>query len=221
MYSVNGSYAAGKGMSEYHLNDGDTLYLRFTLAYGKDIGGSEASGGTEGSLSGYCGTWINGSYHAKDHKYEETDRKDPEPGVAGYIKYTCKICGDEKTEDLDPLPENPDVPDPDKPDPDQPNPDQPDPDKPNPDQPDPDKPDPGQPDPDKPDPDQPDPDKPDPDKPDPDQPDPDKPDPDQPDPDKPDPDQPDPDKPDPDKPDPDQPDPDNPDPDPDQGGEES
>ena len=35
MYSVNGSYAAGKGMSEYHLNDGDTLYLRFTLAYGK------------------------------------------------------------------------------------------------------------------------------------------------------------------------------------------
>ena len=220
MYSVNGSYAAGKGMSEYHLNDGDTLYLRFTLAYGKDIGGSEASGGTEGSLSGYCGTWINGSYHAKDHKYEETDRKDPEPGVAGYIKYTCKICGDEKTEDLDPLPENPDVPDPDKPDPDQPNPDQPDPDKPNPDQPnpdqpDPDKPDPDQPDPDKPDPDQPDPDKPDPDQPDPDQPDPDKPDPDQPDPDKPDPDQPDPDKPDPGQPDPDQPDPDQPDPEPD------
>ena len=194
-------------MSEYHLNDGDTLYLRFTLAYGKDIGGSEASGGTEGSLSGYCGTWINGSYHAKDHKYEETDRKDPEPGVAGYVKYTCKICGDEKTEDLDPLPENPDVPDPDKPDPDNPNPDQPEPDKPNPDQPDPDKPDPDQPGPDKPDPGQPDPDKPDPDQPDPDKPDPDKPDPDQPDPE---PDNPDPE---PDKPDPD--------PAPDQGGEEA
>ncbi len=231
MYSVNGSYAAGKGMSEYHLNDGDTLYLRFTLAYGKDIGGSEASGGTEGSLSGYCGTWINGSYHAKQHKFVETDRKDPEPGVAGYIEYTCKVCGEEKTEELDPLPDNPDVPNPDQPDPDNPDPDNPGTDNPDPDNPDPDQPDPDNPNPDKPDPDNPDPDQPDPDQPDPDKPDPDKPDPDQPDPDQPDPDNPDPDQPDPgpDNPDPEpdnpDPEPDNPDPEPDpepdQGGEES
>ena len=173
MCAVNGSYYIGKGLSEYRLNDGDTLNVRYTVAMGKDIGGYDSTGGNYGTLSGYCGKWIDGNYIAGEHRYEETDRLDPKPGENGYVTYTCRICGDEYTETLDALPvdpENPDPenPDPGKPDPDNPDPGTPDPDKPDPGTPDPDKPDPGTPDPDKPDPGTPDPDKPDPGTPDPD-----------------------------------------------------
>lgn len=61
MYCVNDSYP-NRSMSKYYLNDGDTLYLRFTLAYGKDIGGYESSGETGGSLSSYGGTWLSGEF---------------------------------------------------------------------------------------------------------------------------------------------------------------
>ena len=50
MYSVGGNTYAGKGLSGYYLTDGDTLYLRFTLAYGKDIGGYSSTGGSYGLL---------------------------------------------------------------------------------------------------------------------------------------------------------------------------
>ena len=64
MYSIGGTLFPGRGMSDYKASDGLTIYLRFTLAYGKDVGGYESAGGSYGSLSSYCGLWINGGYQA-------------------------------------------------------------------------------------------------------------------------------------------------------------
>jgi len=91
MYSINGGTYAGRGLSSYYLTDGDTLYLRFTLAYGKDIGGSDSN---HGHFSGYCGEWINGGYIQLSHDYVETSRVEPTETEDGYIEYTCAICGD-------------------------------------------------------------------------------------------------------------------------------
>lgn len=44
MYSVNGEYP-NIGFSDYVPKDGDDIRIRFTLAYGKDIGGGDAMGG--------------------------------------------------------------------------------------------------------------------------------------------------------------------------------
>lgn len=70
MYSVGGNTYAGKGLSGYYLTDGDTLYLRFTLAYGKDIGGYSSTGGSYGLLPSYCGKWLNGTY-IEEHVWGE------------------------------------------------------------------------------------------------------------------------------------------------------
>src|SRR5699024_6138977 len=62
MYCINGQLFPGRGLSEYYLNDGDNISIRFTLAYGKDIGGSSSTGGDYGRLSSYCGMWVNGGF---------------------------------------------------------------------------------------------------------------------------------------------------------------
>lgn len=69
MYSINGSVYPGRGLSEYKLSKNTTIYLRFTLAYGKDIGGFDATGQGIGSLSSYCGVWINGGF-SSGRKYQ-------------------------------------------------------------------------------------------------------------------------------------------------------
>ncbi len=46
MYTINGSFQGG-GLSDVPIKDGDTLCLRYTLAYGKDIGGYVSRGGEE------------------------------------------------------------------------------------------------------------------------------------------------------------------------------
>ena len=117
MYSVNGAYP-GKGMSEYFLSDGDTLTLRFTLAYGKDIGGGNG-GASYGSLQRYCGKWVDGQY-IPSHTYEEgvctvcgaldpaghTHRETEEitrPATCtepGEKTYTCSLCGESRTETI-------------------------------------------------------------------------------------------------------------------------
>lgn len=99
MYSINGTLYPGKGLSEYKLSDGDTLTLRFTLAYGKDIGGS-TSGGGFGKLASYCGMWTDGGYTEFEHQYEETERFDPTPYEDGYVVYTCVLCESTYTEVL-------------------------------------------------------------------------------------------------------------------------
>ncbi|MBR3935266.1 MAG: DUF4430 domain-containing protein [Oscillospiraceae bacterium] len=96
MYSINGTLYPGKGLSAYNLSDGDTLYLRYTVAEGKDIGGS---GGGNGNLAGYCGIWSDGGYYVLDHEYVEIDRG------TDYIEYECAICEKHYTEEI--IPEEP------------------------------------------------------------------------------------------------------------------
>ena len=93
MYSINGTLYPGKGLSAYNLSDGDTLYLRYTVAEGKDIGGS---GGGNGNLAGYCGIWSDGGYYELDHEYVEIDRG------TDYIEYECAICEKHYTEEIEP-----------------------------------------------------------------------------------------------------------------------
>jgi hypothetical protein len=53
MYSVNGSYP-NYSVSECFLKDGDVVRLRFTLAYGKDIGAGSSG---YGALESYGKEW--------------------------------------------------------------------------------------------------------------------------------------------------------------------
>lgn len=92
MYSINGILYEGTGMSGYKVRNGITIYVRFTLSYGKDIGGYDSTGGGYGSLSSYCGLWINGGYQALGHDFVETDRLEPTETEDGYIHYRCSKC---------------------------------------------------------------------------------------------------------------------------------
>ena len=104
MYSVNGTLYAGKGLSNYYLSDGDTLYIRFTLAYGKDIGGYNASGGSYGRLPTYCGRWINGTYYDEHPWGEETVLQEATCTESGSMARICTLCGEvQVTAELPPL----------------------------------------------------------------------------------------------------------------------
>lgn len=96
MYSIGGQTYAGKGLSGYYLTNGDTLYLRYTLAYGKDIGGYSSVGGTYGSLSTYCGRWLNGQY-IDEHRWGQPQQMvAPDCTHPGEMSVTCQVCGDTK-----------------------------------------------------------------------------------------------------------------------------
>ena len=97
MYSINGSVYPGRGLSDYQLSSNTTIYLRFTLSYGKDIGGG---GQGMGSLDSYCGVWINGGYTPLDHSFEVTDRLEPTETEDGYVIHTCTRCGETEEEVL-------------------------------------------------------------------------------------------------------------------------
>ena len=90
MYSINGSYP-NRSLSDYQLSKNTTICIRFTLAYGKDIGGD---------LDGqsYCGIWINGGYTQLEHRFKETDRLEATETEDGYIEFTCSKCGEIKRE---------------------------------------------------------------------------------------------------------------------------
>ena len=132
MYSINGTLYEGTGMSGYKVRNGITIYLRFTLSYGKDIGGYDATEGGYGALSSYCGLWINGGYQALDHDFEEVERVEPTETEDGYILYRCTRCHEEETDVLpatggeteptDPDPTDPDPTDPTPTDPTEPTP---------------------------------------------------------------------------------------------------
>ena len=70
-------------MSGYYLQDGDTLTLRYTLAYGWDVGTGESG---YGNNVGYCITCMNGSWSVH-HSYETVTAED------GTTKYVCRSCG--------------------------------------------------------------------------------------------------------------------------------
>ena len=97
MYFINGSLCPGVGMNEWPLQGGENITLRFTLAYGKDIG---ASSGGHGNLSSYCAKWIGGAVIESEHDYYESDRMEPSASEDGYIEYTCRKCLNIKEEIL-------------------------------------------------------------------------------------------------------------------------
>ena len=83
LFSLDGVYYPGLSMCQYSLEDGDVLTLRYSLAYGWDVGG-----GTQGygNTAGYCVTALNGSYTI-DHRMETVERSD------GSLVYQCRCCG--------------------------------------------------------------------------------------------------------------------------------
>lgn len=56
MYSINDLYSS-YGFNKAYVQDGDVVRIRFTLAYGKDIGGYAAMEGTYGVLESYGKEW--------------------------------------------------------------------------------------------------------------------------------------------------------------------
>lgn len=80
LFSLGGTYFPGLSMSEYSLEDGDVLTLRYTLAYGWDVGG-----GTEGygNTTGYCVKAVNGRFDIR-HRMKE---------VPGSNSKVCSCCG--------------------------------------------------------------------------------------------------------------------------------
>ena len=83
MYSIGGSYYPGQSMSAVCLKDGDVLTLRYTLAYGWDIGGGSDN---YGNVVGYCAEGRNGTIYV-NHRWETAE--DPD----GSIHYVCRCCG--------------------------------------------------------------------------------------------------------------------------------
>ncbi len=79
LYSVGGStFYPGSAMSDYYLKDGDILTLRYTLAYGWDVGGTSDRGGSVG----YCTRWLGGGWSV-NHTFEKN--------ADG--QYVCRSCG--------------------------------------------------------------------------------------------------------------------------------
>ena len=83
MYSLDGTYYPGQSMSAVYLKDGDVLTLRYTLAYGWDIGGGSDN---YGNIVGYCVTATNKDITPR-HQMEEVE--DPD----GSVRYVCRCCG--------------------------------------------------------------------------------------------------------------------------------
>ena len=84
MYSVGGStYYPGQSMSNVYLQDGDVLIVRYTLAYGWDVGGGSPG---YGSTVGYCVSAVNGSIRV-NHRMETVTNAD------GSVSNVCHCCG--------------------------------------------------------------------------------------------------------------------------------
>ena len=85
MYSIGGSlYYPGQSMSSVYLQDGDVLTLRYTLAYGWDVGSSGSPG--YGNTVGYCVSAVNGSIRVS-HRMETITNGD------GSQSNVCHCCG--------------------------------------------------------------------------------------------------------------------------------
>lgn len=87
MYTVSNekeiSYYPGQSMSAVYLKNGDVLTLRYTLAYGWDIGGGSDN---YGNVVGYCVEGRNGTIYV-NHRWETAE--DPD----GSVHYVCRCCG--------------------------------------------------------------------------------------------------------------------------------
>ncbi len=78
LYYVSGSGYPGDSMSNWYLKDGDQLILRYTLAYGWDVGGSS----DRGNAVGYCVEAGNGSIRLRHQLVEDENGQN-----------VCRCCG--------------------------------------------------------------------------------------------------------------------------------
>ncbi len=83
LFSLDGTYYPGLSMSEYSLEDGDVLTLRYTLANGWDVGGGTTG---YGNTIGYCVTALDGNFFIQ-HQMETIENED------GSLSYVCHCCG--------------------------------------------------------------------------------------------------------------------------------
>lgn len=103
VYSIGGETYAGKGLSNYYLSGGDTLYLRFTLAYGKDVGGFvDEDGSSYGTLKSYCGKWLNGQYIPQHLWGDEVHTDAPTCTQDGQTYQICTVCGEKFVQETTP-----------------------------------------------------------------------------------------------------------------------
>lgn len=94
---------------------GSTIQMRFTLAYGKDVGSSSRQGG---QFDHYCYSWVGGYVSERDHLKQTETRVEPTETADGWVGYYCARCGKQIVEQVLPAtgPVNPDpnpTPDPD------------------------------------------------------------------------------------------------------------
>ena len=87
----------GRGMGSYDVADGSTIELRYTLAWGKDVGGT--GGGAGGLFPYYCYSWVGGSVLERGHDYV-TEVIEPTQTEDGRRIETCRRCGKEIIEIL-------------------------------------------------------------------------------------------------------------------------
>ena len=84
MYSIGGTtYYPGQSMSSVYLKDGDMLTVRYTLAYGWDVGSGSPG---YGSTIGYCVYALNGSFYINHQMETFTDGN-------GAERHICRCCG--------------------------------------------------------------------------------------------------------------------------------
>ncbi|MBR6609352.1 MAG: hypothetical protein IKK99_03945, partial [Oscillospiraceae bacterium] len=81
-YTINGDYYPGDGMSNVYLHNNDVLTLRYSLAWGWDIGNTNSAWGND---KGYCVQAIDGRIHLKDHNPETVT-------IDGKTVTRCKSC---------------------------------------------------------------------------------------------------------------------------------
>ena len=80
LYSIGGgTYYPTTSLSNYELQDGDVLVLRYTLAYGRDVGDS-------GQGSAFCVSMLNGSMNVS-HQWQTVT------GADGAEQTVCASCG--------------------------------------------------------------------------------------------------------------------------------
>ena len=84
IYSLNGGYFPGESMCAYYLRDGDVLTLRYTLAYGWDVG--SGTPGYEGNY-GYCVRGEGGKFYVNHDWVDITD------AGGNRVGSRCTCCG--------------------------------------------------------------------------------------------------------------------------------
>ena len=89
MYTLNSGTYPNSSLDSCHPLPGDTVYLIFTLAGGKDVGGT----GSSGALSSYCGIWRNGGYEELHNLADYVVVEELTCEKPGRARHVCNVPG--------------------------------------------------------------------------------------------------------------------------------